>query len=209
MKIAFAAVQVAVPRERHGSYVARPLDLWVIRVWEPVSPAGEEPLEWILLTNVAVESATDAHERISWYEPRPIIEEYHKGKKTGCCIESMPFDTLERLEPAIAVLSVVTTTLLQLRDAARASDADQRLATEVIGSDDVEVLANHYGNRLGRKPTILKFYLHVARLGGHQNRKVDGFPGWLTLWRGWERLQSMVDGYHAGLPNRNKNCGTN
>jgi hypothetical protein len=209
VKIAFAAMQLAVPCERHGAYDARPLDVWVIRVWEPVPPAGEEPLEWILLTNVPTECAADAHERVSWYEQRPIIEEYHKGKKTGCRIESMQFDAMERLEPAIAVLSVVTTTLLQLRDAARAPDADQRLATEVIGSDYVDVLANHYGNRLGPKPTILKFFMHVARLGGHQNRKVDGFPGWLTLWRGWEKLQSMVDGYHAGLRRRTKSCGTN
>jgi Transposase DNA-binding len=209
VKIAFAKVQLAVPCERHGAYVARPLEVWVIRIWEPVPPAGEEPLEWILLTNVPTACAEDAHERVSWYEQRPIIEEYHKGKKTGCRIESMQFDAMERLEPAIAVLSVVTTTLLQLRDAARAPDADQRLATEVIGSDYVDVLANHYGNRLGPKPTILKFYLHVARLGGHQNRKVDGFPGWLTLWRGWERLQSMVDGYHTGLRRRTKTCGTN
>ena len=209
VKIAFAAVQRAAPCERHGVYAAQPLAVWVIRVWEPVSPTGEEPLEWVLLTNVPVACAADAHERVSWYERRSIIEEYHKGQKTGCRIESMQFDALERLEPAIAVLSVVTTTLLQLRDAARAPDADQRLATEVIGSDYVEVLAGHYGNRLGPKPTILKFTMHVARLGGHQNRKGDGFPGWLTLWRGWERLQSMVDGYHAGLQKRNGNCGTN
>jgi hypothetical protein len=208
VKIAFAAVQLAVPGERHGAYLAQPLDVWVVRVWEPVPPTGEEPLEWILLTNVPTEHKSHAHERVSWYEHRPIIEEYHKGQKTGCRIESMQFDAVERLEPAIAVLSVVTTILLQLRDAARAPDADQRLATEVIGSDYVDVLASHYGNRLGPKPTILKFYLHVARLGGHQNRKVDGFPGWLTLWRGWERLQAMLDGYQAAH-RRTKTCGTN
>jgi Transposase DNA-binding len=209
VQIAFAPVQLAVPGERHGDYAARPLDLWLVRVWEPTTPAGEEPLEWILLTNVPVASAADAQERIAWYEQRPIIEEYHKGQKTGCRIESMQFDTLDRLEPAIAVVSVVTTTLLQLRDAARAADADRRPATDVIGADYVEVLSVHYGKRLGPRPTIRQFYLHVARLGGHQNRKCDGFPGWLTLWRGWERLQAMLDGYHAGLHKSAKSCGTN
>jgi hypothetical protein len=209
VKIAFAAASLAAPCERHGDYTPRPLDVWVVRVWEPSPPKGEEPLEWILLTNVPVACQADAQERVSWYERRSIIEEYHKGMKTGCRIESMQFETLDRLEPAIAVLSVVTTTLLQLRDAARAPDADQRRATEVIGSDYVEVLANYYGNRLGAQPTIRKFYLHVARLGGHQNRKVDGFPGWITLWRGWERLQSMVDGYHAGFRTRTNSCGAN
>jgi hypothetical protein len=208
VRIAFTSVCLALPRKHHGHYAKQPLDLWAVRVWEPNTPAGEEPLEWILLTNVSVHQESDAQQRVDWYERRPIIEEYHKGMKTGCMIESMQFDKIERLEPAIALLSVVTTTLLQLRDAARAPDADKLLATEVIGADYVEVLANHYGNRLGAQPTILKFYMHVARLGGHQNRKVDGFPGWITLWRGWTRLQAMVDGYHAHLRNK-VTCGTN
>ncbi|HEY7427680.1 MAG TPA: IS4 family transposase [Gemmataceae bacterium] len=209
VKLAFAAVQLAVPCERHGDYVARPLTVWLVRVWEPVPPPGEDLLEWILLSNVPVESIEDARERVAWYEKRPIIEEYHKGQKTGCRIESLQFDTRDRLEPAIAVLSVVATTLLQLRDAARAPDADQRLATEVIGSEYVEVLSRHYGNRLGPRPTVLQFFMHVARLGGHQNRKADGLPGWLTLWRGWEKLQAMVDGYRAAHQKRTKRCGTN
>jgi hypothetical protein len=209
VEIAFTPLCVAPPGKQHGEYAKTPLDLWAVRVWEPNTPAGEEPLEWILLTNVPVGQEADAQERVDWYEKRPIIEEYHKGMKTGCRIESMQFDKIDRLEPAIAVLSVVTTTLLHLRDAARAPDADKRLATEVIGSEYVEVLVNHYGNRLGPKPTILKFYMHVARLGGHQNRKVDGFPGWITLWRGWTRLQAMVDGYHAAHLKSKVNCGTN
>jgi hypothetical protein len=209
VEIAFTPIRLAPPGKRHGSYTREPLDLWAVRVWEPNTPAHEEPLEWILLTNVPVHHAADAQERVDWYEKRPIIEEYHKGMKTGCSIESMQFAKIDRLEPAIAVLSVVAVTLLQLRDAARAPDADQRLATEVIGADYVEVLVNHYGNRLGRKPTILKFYMHVARLGGHQNRKADGFPGWITLWRGWTRLQAMVDGYHAAHRKSLDKCGTN
>lgn len=197
VRVAFAPVRLAPPGKQLGDYDKQPLDVWVIRVWEPDPPAGEEPLEWILLTNVAVRTVADALERISWYERRPIIEEYHKGMKTGCAIESLQFEKIERLEPAIALLSAVATTLLRLRDAARAPDADSRPATEVVAAEYVEVLAEHYGPRLGAQPSVLKFYLHVARLGGHQNRKADGFPGWITLWRGWMKLQSMVDGYRA------------
>jgi Transposase DNA-binding len=197
VRIAWTPVRLAVPGKHHGKYPKKPLDLWAVRVWEPDTPADEEPLEWLLLTNVAVTTAADALERMDWYERRPIVEEYHKGLKTGCRIETMQFDTLARLEPAIAVVSVVTTTLLQLRDAARAPEAEQRLATEVIDPLYVQVLHAHYGRRLGAQPTVRQFYLHVARLGGHQNRKVDGFPGWITLWRGWTKLNAMVDGWQA------------
>jgi len=105
------------------------------------------------------------------------------------------------------VLSIVATTLLQLRDAARAPDADVRPATEVLDPLYVEVLVEHYGTRLGKNPTILKFFMHVARLGGHQNRKADGFPGWITVWRGWTKLQSMVDGYLAARKKHHRQHG--
>jgi hypothetical protein len=197
VQVAFAPVTLAAPGKQLGEYDAKALDMWVIRVWEPKTPKGEDPMEWILLTNVAVDDYAAARERIAWYERRPIVEEYHKGMKTGCRIEGMQFTTIERLEPAIAVLSVLATTLLRLRDAGRAPDADKRPATAVVDAEYVEVLATHYRARLGKHPTIRQFYMHVARLGGHQNRKADGHPGWITLWRGWMKLQSMVDGYRA------------
>lgn len=201
VKLAFVAVRIAPPLSRSGDYPDKPLSLWCVRVWEPKPPAGEEPLEWIVLSNVAVADAADARERISWYECRPIVEEYHKGMKTGCSIEGMQFDTIEALEPAIALLSITATTLLQLRDAARRPDAETRPATEVVASEYVEVLSQHYVARVKAPPTVRQFYLLVARLGGHQNRKSDGFPGWITLWRGWMKLQSMVDGYRAARRN--------
>jgi len=44
---------------------------------------------------------------------------------------------------------------------------------------------------------VYDFTLALAHLGGHLNRKRDGFPGWLTLWRGWQDLQLMVRGAEA------------
>ena len=31
-------------------------------------------------------------------------------------------------------------------------------------------------------------------LGGHLLRKCDGEPGWITLWRGYEKLQLLLRG---------------
>lgn len=205
--VAFVKVTLALPANKLGEYASVPLEVWAVRVWEPNTPKGEEPLEWILLTNVEVANTADAMARIDWYELRWVVEELHKGMKTGCSIEGMQFEETGRLEPAIAVLSAVATTLLHLRDAARAPDANKRLATEVVDAEYVEVLKSHYASRMKGPPTILTFYMHVARLGGHQNRKCDGFPGWITLWRGWMKLQLMVDGYRAAERIRDKSYG--
>ena len=42
--------------------------------------------------------------------------------------------------------------------------------------------------------TLGEFLMALGRLGGHQNRPSDGPPGWITLWRGWAKLQSMLAG---------------
>jgi hypothetical protein len=203
VQIAFTPVRLAPPAKKTGEYDDEPLNLWAVRVWEPNTPKGEEPLEWILLTNCATTTLAEALQRIEWYELRWIIEEYHKGMKTGCGIETLQFEKIHRLEPAIAVISAVATTLLRLRDAARAPDADRRPARDVVDRTYVEALASCYPGRLKGQPTVLAFYMHVARLGGHQNRKGDGFPGWLTLWRGWTKLESIVIGFNA----RPHTCG--
>ncbi|MGI8500144.1 MAG: hypothetical protein ACR2LR_03275 [Hassallia sp.] len=39
--------------------------------------------------------------------------------------------------------------------------------------------------------TVGEFWKCVARLGGFLGRKSDGFPGWQTLSRGWNRLMDM------------------
>jgi len=43
----------------------------------------------------------------------------------------------------------------------------------------------------------------LAGLGGHLGRKRDGEPGWITLWRGFNKLHLLLRGAAA----MNKKCG--
>lgn len=171
---------------------------------ESYPPNNEEPIEWLLLTNEIVQRFADAWRVAGWYEGRWVVEEYHKGQKTGVGVEQLQFTAAERLQPVIALLSAVALTLLDLRDASRRADAKTRPAVTIVSQDYVAVLtAWRYGSaRL--KISVHDFYYALARLGGHQNRKRDKRPGWLVLWRGWTKLQSMLDGYRIGL---GKRCG--
>lgn len=203
--IAAAPVRVRPPGKKSGEYPHRSLALWVVRVWEPNPPKGQERLEWFLLTNEPVETFEDAWRVVEWYESRWIIEEYHKALKTGCGIENPQFETEERLHPAIALLSVVALTLLSLRDASRRPDAKSRLATDLVSIDYIEVLSIWRHKRVRTDWSVYDFFYALARLGGHQNRKSDGEPGWLVLWRGWTTLQAMLDGADAAI--LLKKCG--
>jgi len=198
------AVLVCRPHAKHGNHGNDPLPMYVVLVTEINPPAGEEKIDWMLLTNEKVIMFEDAMRVIEWYEMRWIIEEFHKAKKTGCGIEEMQFNTTARLEPAIALLSVVAVTLLNLRDASRAEDAQTRLAKTLLASEYVDVMSV-WRYREKKDLTVHEFYYALARLGGHQNRKSDHRPGWLVLWRGWTKLQSMLDGYTTAL--QLKTCG--
>jgi hypothetical protein len=194
--ICWAAVLLLRPQQPCGYSRRQPLAVWALRVWEPEPPPGVKPIEWFLLSNVAVASVADAWERVDWYCLRWVIEEYHKAQKTGCVIEGPQFETTAALEPMIALLSVVATTLLNLRAASQDEQLRGRPATEVVGALEGEVLAGwRHGQR--RQLLVEEFYQALARLGGHPNRRQDRPPGWLVLWRGWQALQLMLAGARA------------
>ena len=97
-----------------------PLTLTAIRIWEPVPPADVEPLEWILGTDLDDVSPAALRRYQSWYELRwRTMEEYHKAQKTGCRIEDLRFETIDRLRTAIALVSVVAVRMSMPRQAYR------------------------------------------------------------------------------------------
>ena len=106
--------------------------MWGVRVWEPYPPKGAEAIQWCLLTNEPVDNLADALRVISWYQTRWVIEEFHKALKTSCKVEGLQFTDTERLEPMIALLSTVATTLLNLRAASQLADAHTRRAATLI-----------------------------------------------------------------------------
>jgi hypothetical protein len=206
-------------RFARGECVGLPMDLWVVYVREvgppPPPPAGIQPLEWVLLTNVPADTFGQSNERVDWYEHRPVVEDYHKGQKSGGVdIEgSSRFDETARLEPLIALLSVVAAVLLELRDAGRQRDADITAATERMPPLYVKVLAARAAKRAREKGprarppvteamSVREFVVELAKLGGFLARKGDGHPGWQTLWRGWAKLQLMAEGVEAIVDQR-------
>lgn len=206
MAVSFASVQVCRPNNKVGNHGNTPLPMWVVRVWEVDPPEGQERLEWFLLTNHPVQTFEDAYEVVGWYECRWVIEEYHKGLKTGCKIESPQFTCEDRLKPAIALISIVTLTLLALRDAGRREDAKERKASDIISEDYIELLSAWRHGKVKMDWTIHDFVMAMARLGGHQNRKGDHPPGWQILWRGWTDLQAMLIGADV-VKKKMKRCG--
>jgi hypothetical protein len=194
---AYAAVQGRPPEQPNGQHRTQPVQVWAIRVWE-VYPAADvaEPIEWFLVTDVAVAALDQAWERVTWYTCRWVIEELHKGMKTGYAVEAPQFTTAAALRPMIALLSAVAVALLNVRDLSRREETQGLPARRFVPPEYVQVQGGwRYGD--GRPLCVREFYLALARLGGHLNRKRDHPPGRQIRWRGWTKLHQLVDGARA------------
>jgi hypothetical protein len=167
------------------------LSLWVVRVWEPNPPEGEEAVEWILWTSVPTQSVEQAWQRVEWYRGRWVVEDYHQCLKTGCRLEQRHLQTYEGLRRLLGFLAPVAVRLLQLR--AQARQAPEAAATLVLPKAVVQVLA-HKANVAVDTLTTQRAWKTMARLGGYQDRKGDGPPGWKTLWKGWLYIQTLLEG---------------
>jgi len=190
---AAGAVRVLPPKKKRGKHRGVPLLLWVVNAREVSPPPAEEAVEWMLLTNRSVTTKEEIVEVLDWYERRWTAEDYHKAQKTGCQIEGPQFTAEERLQPVIALLSVVAVLLVNLRWQGRQEQAQTKPAREVVPAVYVAVLSvqRHGERRLDW--TVQDFFLALARLGGYLPRHKKGQPGWQVLWRGWMRLHEMVE----------------
>ncbi len=85
------------------------------------------------------------------------------------------------------MLSVVAVRLLQLKSVARAEP--ERAATEVVPELWIKTLRILRPKAARRENwTVRDFYRQLAGLGGFLGRKSDGEPGWITIWRGFDKL---------------------
>ena len=174
------------------------IEMWVVEVREVDSPKGVKPIAWVLYTSLPITTFDDARLIIEYYEARWLVEEYHKALKTGCRVTKRILREASRLEPMVGLMSVVAVRLLQLKSVAR-SDPN-RPARQIVPRLWLVMLKVTRKNlRRVYDLTIREFYRELAKLGGFLGRKSDGEPGWITIWRGWQKLNTMVRGAELAL----------
>ena len=71
-----------------------------VRVREVDPPPGEPAIEWLLLTSLAVDTFAPAVTAIEYYTCRWEIEVFFRVLKSGCTVESLQLETVERFTTA-------------------------------------------------------------------------------------------------------------
>ena len=197
LELAASAVRVKAPQRRTADVPADSLALWVVRATELEPPAGCKPLEWILLTTLAVDSLAAASRCVHHYALRWRVERFHYTLKQGCTVERLQFEDAHPLKNALALYSIVAWRLLWLTYTAR--EQPQAPATEVLPLLELQVLEQATQVPVATAREAIRA---LAQLGGFPTNPSAKEPGVKVLWRGLRRLEAMVEGWilalHAG-----------
>jgi len=197
LSVAGATVQLKKPTKKrpHGlADVPKTVTINVVRIWEPEPPQGEEPIEWYLYTSEPIETAEQQLVVVDYYRARWVIEEYIKAIKTGCDFEKRQLQDYEALINLLAVFLPIAYRLLLLRS--EAARTPEQAALNVVSQDELDVLRVLGRRKLPEAPTAEDVYLAIAELGGYI-KYAKTPPGWLTLARGFEDLQTLTAGWRA------------
>ena len=191
LEIRFAPIELQPPR---GKKRLKPVKLWAVLAVEIDAPPEVQPLEWMLLTTIAVANPEQSLEKLEWYTKRWGIETFHKTVKSGCKIEERQLATVPRIENCLAIDLVVAWRILHLTMLGR--ETPELPCTVFFEEHEWKALYAFTARDLRavpvQPPTIREAMRTVAGLGGFLGRKSDGEPGVKTLWIGLQILDTVV-----------------
>jgi len=191
---------------RWGRVVLRLRDKWmkterrleVMAVWareEGTCPEGEEPIDWLLLTNATVESFEHARLVVRGYTQRWRVEEFHKTWKSGACkIEDSQLRSSHAVTVWATILAAVAVRIERLKVLSRSTP--EQPATVELSQHEIRALILLMRDIKKRNetipdttPTIGQATIWIARLGGYTGKSSGGPPGSITIRRGLEQVQ--------------------
>ena len=182
-----------VPHNRPQSAQLCDLPMTVVSVHEEHPPEGCKAIDWLLISDIEVDTFEQACTLVQWYALRWLIERYHYVLKSGCQIESLQLETATRIVHALATYAIVAWRLLWLTYEARIHPQHScEVAFEPIEWQALWCAIHHKSKPPKKPPTLEQVVRWTAQLGGFLARKHDGNPGVKTLWRGLTRLHDIA-----------------
>ncbi len=201
-------LRLTLPAPRRPDRTLPEVEVTALLAVEPHPPKGEDPIEWLLLTNLPIDTPEQALETLSWYLCRWQIEVFFRILKSGCRIEKLQLEKIERLEPALAFYMIVAWRVLFLTMLGR--DCPEMPCDVVFDTAEwqaVYIVAERKPPP-DTPPSLDTMVRTVAGFGGFLNRKSDGFPGPQTLWIGLQRAADFVMAMEAQRGLAEGRCGT-
>ena len=193
-KLGYSAITIEInrPFETQPKY-SKSIRLNVIQVEEINPPSKEDKIQWRLLTTEPIENEKQILKVVDFYRGRWMIEEFFKVLKTGCSYEKRQLESFWTLTNALGFFIPIAHRLLLLRHLSRSGN--ELPENTVLTRTQRIILKSLPNTNLPSQPSAQDVLMAIARLGGHI--KNNGDPGWLVLWRGYQKLLDYEVGWNA------------
>jgi hypothetical protein len=191
LALRFATLNVCPPQDKADLPV---LPIQAVHALEEGAPKGEEPVDWRLLTTLAVHDFEHAAETVQWYTQRWGIEVFHRTLKSGCRIEDRQLRDADRLEACLAIDMVVAWRICHLVKLGR--EVPELPADVYFSEHEWKALVAYHTKKPrppAQPPTLGQAMRMVAKIGGFLGRKGDGDPGTEVMWRGLQALDLITE----------------
>ena len=168
-----------------------------VLVTEPNAPAGVEPVEWLLLTDLPINTQDEVLKIVGYYTCRWQIEVYFRVLKSGCKVEESQLETAARFEPYLGLCLIVAWRVMYLMMLGR--DCPELPCEIALDPDEWQAV---YATVLkqappAEPPTMQTMVRLIGSLGGWLGRKCDGEPGPKAMWVGMQRMTDLALGWRA------------
>lgn len=182
------------------------IEVNAVLVREINPPPGEEPVEWLLLTSLPIDTADAVRAVIQYYTVRWMIEVYFRTLKSGCRIEERRFEKLPRLLNCLAAYLIVAwRTLYVCRLGRSCPDISCEAVFEPAEWKAVYRVVR--GKMPPREPPNLQTMVRmVAQLGGYVNKPRGDDPGPQTIWLGLARAHDFALCWQLFGPEATREC---
>jgi hypothetical protein len=193
-RVAHMVVRVArVTLRLRDQKTRRITPMQINAVWareEGTTPVSEDPIDWLLYTNHAVDTEEDALLVIYGYSQRWRVEDFHRTWKRGDCdVESTQLRSADAVHRWATILAAVAARIERLKHLAR----NKPTAPASVDLDGLELRALmllKFGSELAHAaPTLGQVVMWLAEIGGFTNRYSDRLPGATVLGRALDRVR--------------------
>ena len=193
-------VTVQPPKRPAGSEPLGPVTLHAVLVREVAPPAGEKPVEWLLLTSLPVDTLEAAMRVVGDYLCRWQVELYFKVLKSGCRVEKLYLTTRDRLKNVLALYLIIAWRVLYLAQVGRACPELPCTALFSEAEWQAVVMVVTKKPPPATPPSLDTVVRMIAGFGGFVGRRGDGSPGITSLWIGLQRAMDYARAYEAFGP---------
>lgn len=179
-----------------------PVTVRTVLVQEIDPPENTEPIEWLLVTSLPVDSREDIERVINYYRARWPIELFFRTLKTACRVEELQLESIERLKPCVALYLIVAWRVQFVTMLGRECP---NVPADVLFSaaewQSVWQIARDEPPPPS-PPSLGEFLPVLASLGGYLARRGDPPPGPQALWIGMRRMSDFAHAWLTFGPGR-------